>query len=215
MIAVAFALCLIGFFLDASLAYGLITDLQWFGYYSTCRDIQFIGFSLLAFGCCPYSRTEIKVATFCLTLCRVAAALINICCIDPSYSPWFIYGTGSVFLLWMAKAKYMGEFETGVSQTGAYHIFFPIHSVWGLLQAIFLFWHPARYESRMVSDGKSIWCINKKQFKKYSVDELNIVQDHAKIYLGRKLTRKETLRLDSLVGRQAYPGVIDCRAFLV
>lgn len=207
-------LILSGLFFDLYSAAAGISIAEWQDIYSTVRDLQFIGFALLAFALCPYSKVEAKALTFFMVLWRIGVALINYFSIDPFYSPVLALFILIIYMAWVLRSLFMGEYNDRPEQPGAYHIFFPIHSYWGLLQSVFLPWHPARYESRMVSDGKNTWAISKKKFVKY--ENLNIDNlDHVKVYLGRKLTDCEISFFDVLVGQPATPGWNDCRKFLL
>ncbi len=210
----AFALIFSGFILDIGCCTGWITEAQWFEHYFTFRDIQTVGFALFAFAICPYSRTELKVAAFSMLIWRVLVLIINIVDMNTVLSWSFIYGSLALYLAWMLKAWLMGEYQRSKPEPGMYKIFFPIHSVWGLLQAVFLPWHPARYESRMISDGKHVWCVNKKEFMKYEVSTPKNL-DHVKVYMGRQMTYEENRTLDNMVGNPVYPGISDCRKLMI
>ncbi len=213
-LACAFVLIFSGFISDIGLSAELITESQWFDNYHTFMDLQYIGFALLAFLVCPYSRTELKVSTFFLVLWRVLVFGINLFEVSGGYTAFTLSAMSALYIIWFLKAWLMGEYQRSKPQPGMYKIFFPIHSVWGLLQAVFLPWHPARYESRMISDGKHVWCVNKKEFMKYEVSTLKNL-DHVKVYMGRQMTYEENRTLDNMVGNPVYPGISDCRKLMI
>jgi len=216
MLGCAFAIIFSGYILDIGYYAGWLTEAHWCSLFLHARDIQTIGFALLAFLVCPYNRTELKASTFFLVLWRVLVFGINCFDIGQGHTLLSLLLLSAVYLTWFLKAWLMGEYKHSNKQPGAYYIFFPVHSVWGLLQSVFLPWHPARYESRMVSDGKSTWLVNKKKFVKYENEMLNIDKlDHVKVYLGRTLTTNEIMRLDIFDGSKAMPGWKDCREFLI
>lgn len=216
MLGFAFAIMFSGYILDIGYYAEWLTEAQWCNLFLYARDIQTIGFALLAFLVCPYKRTELKVATFFLILWRVIVFGINCFDIGQGHTLLSLLSMSSVYLVWFIKACQMREYKRSKRQPGAYYIFFPVHSIWGLLQSVFLPWHPARYESRMISDGKRTWCVNKKEFVQYDNDKLNIEHlDHVKVYLGRLLSTGELMRLDLLQGSTVIPGWRDCREFLI
>ena len=178
------------------------------------RDIQAIGLALLAFLVCPYDRTELKVSTFFLVLWRVLVFWINCFDIGQGHTAIILSSMSAVYLLWFLKAWLMGEYQHSKKEPGMYKIFFPIHSIWGLIQAVFFPWHPARYESRMISDGKHVWCVNKKEFMKYEASAFKNL-DHVKVYMGREMTAGEHVILDGMVGDNAIPGIRDCRKLMI
>lgn len=210
----AIALIFSGYLLDGGLLLEVIKQTTVDNLFFHFRDIQAIGMMLLAFLVCPYKRTELKVATFFLILWRILVFGINCFDVGQGYTLCSLLSLSAVYLAWPIKSWWMGEYKHSKPQPGAYHIFFPVHSIWGLLQSVFLPWHPARYESRMISDGNMTWCVNKKEFVKY--EKLNLGKlDHVKVYLGRPLNKTEIIRLNALIGANVIPGWKDCREFIL
>lgn len=215
-------LLIIGCMILSSVAfdsYNVLFDMDletWQDAYAYIHDIQFVGFSFLSFYLCPYSKTEAKALTFFLSIWRIIVLFINAFAWSPQISPVFILIATLIYSIWMLRAVCMAEFKTNDSGVGAYYILFPIHTFWGLLQSVFLPWRPARYESRMISDGEYTWGVNRKEFVKYKNDELKIKNlDYVKVYTGKSLTKYQENKFNKLVGMKAIPGFRDCRNLMV
>lgn len=191
-----------------------LTEAQWCSMFFYARDVQSVGLSLFAFLICPYSRTELKVSAFFLVLWRVLVFGINLFDVGQGYTAFTLSSMSAIYIVWFLKSWLMGEYGNSKKQPGMYKIFFPIHSIWGLLQAVFLPWHPARYESRMISDGEYVWCVNNRKFSKY---ETGIIKnlDHVKVYMGRDMKATERAILNGMVGSKAMPPFRDCRKLMV
>lgn len=211
-----FSLILNGVIGDIVLAPLNVSVEYWQIWYSIARDIQFVGFALLAFNICPYDRVELKAATFFLVLWRVFVAIINIFEWPVFMSPVFVCALTAIYLTWLGKMAMMGEIEQEEDQPGAYYFMMPIHSIWGLLKAVFIIWWPARYESIVVVDRNVLWAVHNNRFISKHVDNTNISKRKGvKVYLGRDLYRHERVELNNYVGKLAIPGIRDCRGLKV
>lgn len=189
-----------------------LNEAQWQLAYSTIRDLQFVGFAMFAFELCPFKRVELKVMAFLIVWWRVFVTCINALNLSSDYSPWFVIIVGGVYLLWLGKTWGMEELEDQEEQDGAYYFLMPIHSVWGLLKAIFIPWRHARYESIVLVQGDLIWAVNNKAFVVRSTYDTDLSQrDGVRRYIGRDLTTQELVKLNSMVGKRAIPGIRDCR----
>jgi hypothetical protein len=213
---IAFSMILCGFGLDV---WELIKPLDvdvWQGWYSIARDVQFIGFSLLAFMVCPYVKVRLKVATFFMCLWRSLVCFVNLAGIEPRYPTVVVVAMVLVYLTWLVKTGMMETLEQGEPKEGAYIFYMPIHSVWGLLKAVFVFWRGARYESIVIVQGEKLWAVNGKRFVTKLINKTNLDQrEGVKVYLGRYLTIAEVACLAQLVGKRAVPGLRDCRKLRV
>lgn len=213
---IAFSMILCGLGLDTL---DLIFDLpieDWQPWYSTLRDIQLVGFSLLAYWVCPFVKIRLKVATFFMCLWKVFACLVNLIGIGPGYPTIAIVSMVALYLTWLVKTGMMETLEQGEPLEGAYIFYMPIHSVWGILKAIFVFWRGARYESIVIVQGEKLWAVNGKRFVTKLVGETDLDErEGVKVYLGRMLTISEVAALAKLVGKRAVPGLRDCRRLRV
>lgn len=213
---IAFSMILCGIGLDV---WELIKPLDvdvWQEWYSIVRDVQFIGFSLLAYFVCPYEKVRLKVATFFMCLWRFLVCFVNLAGFDPKYPTALVVAMVLVYLTWLVKTGMMETLEQGEPKEGAYIFYMPIHSVWGLLKAVFVFWRGARYESIVIVQGEKLWAVNGKRFITKLVKDTNLNErEGVKVYLGRVLTIAEVSCLVQLVGKRAIPGLRDCRKLMV
>lgn len=215
-ISIAFLMILSGIWLDVSDAIFTMPFEVWQGWYSIVRDIQFVGFSLLAFELCPYNGVEIKMATFFMLLWRVVVFGANALETDPGKAIWSVAVLTVVYLSWMARAILMGHIDEEEEKPGAYMFLMPIHSGWGLLKAIFMPWEMARYESVVMVDDGTAWFVHRWKFTQKHVCDTNLIdRQGVKRYLGRPLNGFEKMRLVKLVGTRAIPGLRDCRKFKI
>ena len=213
---IAFSMILCGLGLDVWELIKPINVDVWQGWYSIVRDVQFIGFSLLAYLVCPYGKVRAKVATFFICFCRFLVCGVNLAGFDPRYPTIVVISMVLVYLTWLVKTGMMENMEQGEPKEGAYIFYMPIHSVWGLLKAVFVFWRGARYESIVIVQGEKLWAVNGKRFVTKLVKDTNLEErEGVKVYLGRCLTIAEVACLAQLVGKRAVPGIRDCRKLKV
>lgn len=203
-------------FLKWSDSFEELSLVAWQGWYAVTAEAQLVGFALVAFIVCPYSRVELKAASFFMVLWRVFVAVVNLWEMPVFYSPVFLYSMMGVYLVWLSKAVLMGRYDATPEHPGAYYFYMPIHSVWGLLKSVFLPWEMARYESVFVVEGQTMWAVHHGRFVMRSVSETNIEnRQGVKVYLGRGFTAGERLSLNSMIGDKAIPGLRDCRRLKV
>lgn len=208
---IAFSMILCGFGLDVLELLSGLDFYAWQEWYSMARDIQFIGFSLLAYLVCPFAKPRLKVATFFMCLWRVIVCCVNLVGIEPMYPTIVVISMLALYLTWLLKTGMMETLEQGEPKEGAYIFYMPIHSVWGILKAIFVFWRGARYESVVIVQGEKLWTVNGKRFITRLVKDTNLHErEGVKVYLGRMLTIAEVSTLAQLVGKRAVPGLRDC-----
>ncbi len=192
------------------------TSDQWQVVYSSIRDLQFIGFALLAFELCPYKRVEFKVMTFFLIVFRIFVCVANLVHAKVEWSLAFVSAMALVYVIWLSKSAGMTEHEPQEEQEGAYYFLMPIHSMWGILKAVFMPWLHARYESVVLVQGDLIWAVHRRHFVVRSTHNTDLSsRAGVKRYIGRDLTSQELVKLNSMVGKRAIPGVRDCRRLRV
>ncbi len=192
-------------------------DEQWNYFHVLSKDMQIIGFALIAFMLCHYKFLHSKVLLFLSILFKSSVLLINGFYFDRVFSSYTLGFLASIYILLLIRLSFIYNIKNREpNEDEAFYILFPVSSLLGLIQAIFLPWHPARYETRMVSDGVFLWSVFQKQFVKSRLEDLNIDRiQGVKVTFGRKLLNTERALLDSRVGKHARPGISDCRKLLV
>lgn len=212
-----FALILSGAFMTVINIFADIPKPLWNTIGCIVLDVKYFGALLLAFYVCPYTNTEVKTATFFLALWSIITALLNIMCVKNSWSVCIVCAFSLIWIFWMIRFANLKTIESKEpKENEAYYIVLPIKTIWGLIQAVFLPWHPARYETRMIVDGLFIYSIHRSEFSKRYITETNMNKlKGVKIPLGRQLTQKEKDYFNSLTGKTFIPGYRDCRKFLV
>lgn len=146
---------------------------------------------------------------------RYLVMLINVTSISSQVNTYGMLALASLYLIWLYRMR-LPEMESREPMDGeAFYVFRAISTPKGLFQAVFLPWYPARYETRMVSDGEWIWHIHHGIFTKRRVEDTDLDRiDCVKAPIGRQLTQAEILRLEVLMGHRARLGK-DCRKLLV
>lgn len=189
---------------------------EWQEWYAVTAEAQLIGFALVSFTICPYSRIKLKAASFFMVLWRVFVAVINYFGISAICSPTFLASMGCFYIAWLSKLALMGTLEQKDEAPGAYYFMMPIHSVWGLLKSVFIPWRMARYESIVAVEGGTMWAVDRGVFVTKRVEDTNISKrEGVKVYLGRNFTSNERLTLNFMVGDKAISGLRDCRRLRV
>lgn len=212
-----FALILSGAFMTTINIFADIPMSLWNTIGYIAMDVKFIGALTLAFYVCPYKLTEVKTATFFLVLWSIITALFNIISVKSTFGIIVVCGFALIWMFWMIRFASLQEIEsTEPDGDEAYYIIMPIKSIWGLMQAVFLPWHPARYETRMIVSGTYIYSIHRRKFSKRYTSQTNMKSlKGVKVPIGRKLTQTEIMYLNSFTGKRFVPGCRDCRKFLV
>lgn len=180
-------------------------------------DMQFLGALIGFFYYVPYKQVRLKTALFFLCVWRTFVLVYNPVAISTEHSIYFIMGCSALYCIWLYRLgnmKKIQDQEPPINE--AYYVLSPINSYRGLLQAVFLPWHPARYETRILVDGNYVYSINKFKFNRSSIQETDIdIYNGVRKPIGRRLTKAELIKLNSIVGKPAITGLRDCRKFLV
>ncbi len=194
-----------------------LPDAQWSYLYNQSKELQIIGAVLIAFTLCQYKFLHTKVLLFLAILFKTMTLIINGLYFDRVFSSFTLGIIVIIYLLLVFRFFFIYNIKERTPKPGdAFYILFPVSSFWGLMQAVFLPWHPARYETRMVCDGEFLWSVFQKQFIRTKVDDLNLDKiQGVRVSWGRKLLDTERALLDSRVGKKAQPGINDCRKLLV
>lgn len=210
----AVTLILSGLFLD-------FLDLKdWDFWYLTMADIRTIGYALLTYTLCPYGFTRVKMFAVVCVFWSVTAFIVNLSPLGPERYGTIISIFFCIFLIWLWRVFFsykIPEFEFDNDPEWAYYYLIPIHSALGLIQALFFWWRPAYYESRVLIDPSSGcgWLVHNGQFKRVSTRCLVSRIKGVRVSLERRLTPDEISNLEDLVGKPAIPGIRDCRRFLM
>ncbi len=194
-----------------------LSDDTWAYWFLINKDLQIIGFAIIAYTFISFQYIRTKAIFLLLLLWKLSVLNINLFQVDRVYSLYTI-GTLSVFyILWIiriALSRKIQDKEPGKNE--AHYIFLPVFTIWGLLQALFLPWHPALYEARMISDGHSIWSVYKKYFTVTGIEFAEIDYNKAiRIPMGQYLTEKHYKKLNALIGQRCIAGLKDCRKLLI
>lgn len=218
LIVIGFILAMSGFLFDIFDIYiyripeQLFIDLQ-----ILIKDIKFVGISLVTAASCSYKLIKTKVLSFLFCIWSLSVTIIHGFMFDKELSIFFACIFQAIYLLWFFRLLLMKNIKSEVPEIGqAFYVWQPINSFWGILQAVFLFWYPARYETRIISDGQYVWSVHHNTFQKDHITEtdINFIKG-VRIPLGRKLKDSERNKLNSLVGKRAIFGYRDCRKLLV
>lgn len=182
-----------------------------------CKNIQILGVSILGCMFVPYSRIIPKTTLFMIATWRTIVIVINVVGMNPVLSPITVALMNSFYAAWLIRIVTMGKIESDKIVNGeAYYWLRPIHSIWGLIQAVTLPWHPPLYETRIMVQGSSVWLVYHGVFTKREISKTDLlIRKGTKVSLGRPLTWGEVERLDSLVGKKSIPGIRDCREFII
>lgn len=216
MIVLSLILIFLGCMLDAADLCVEINDTTWEYLYTLTRDLRLLGFILWGLHLCPYKRVNSKVGLFLFAIFQVVVFLINTFFFDKELSVLTVIFLNTVYIIWCLRVKLMREIPSTPSPDSAYYILIPINSIKGLLQAVFLPWHPARYETRMICDGPYVWSVYRGVFRKQAISQTNIKKlKGVKVSLNRRLTDKELLKLNRLDGKRTRLFFSDCRKLLV
>ncbi len=205
-----------GFVLDFIDYKYTIPDYWWEQAAVIIKDIQIFGYSLVAWFFCQYKHLHAKVIMFLLCIWKFAVLLINIFLFYKEFSILTVLVLNAFYIVWCIRLLALRKIKTKEPKEGeAYFIFTDIKSLKGLLQAVFLPWHPPRYESRMICSHGKIYLVHHGEFIKTNIEDTNLKSTKGvKISLGRKLLKSEEDYLNSLIGKRMIPGIRDCRNFL-
>ena len=203
--------------LDISDKYLDIPDSLWGQLLIVSKDLQILGGMILANLFCSYKNIHMKAITFLLCWMRLFVVIINGAMLGKEMSVMSFYAISSIYLIWTARLLYLKKIKSrDPIDDEAFYIFIPINSYRGLFQAVFMPWHPARYETRMICYGGYVWSVHHGIFTKTPIKATDIDKSNGvKIPLGRRLTTDEIIKLDLLEGKKSILGIRDCRKFLI
>lgn len=193
----------------------IIPDIIWDQAIIISKDLQILGYALVALYICTYERIRLKVLLFLLCVWKFIVLIINIFLFYKELSMLTVVFLNAVYIVWLIRLTRLRKIKNKEPKgKEAYFIFSEINSAKGLLQAVFLPWHPARYETRMVCYNDQVWSIYRRKFSKNVIDLTVMNMNYVKIPIGRKLLESEQIYLDNLIGKSIIPGIRDCRKFL-
>lgn len=178
------------------------------------KDLKILGLSIIAYKFCSYKKIEIKALLFFLCLSQYLTLIINQM-FSEQMTPVDAYIFMGFYTVWVLRLRFMRKIEDRHPGNHAFYILYPVSTIKGLLQAVFLPWHCPRYETRMISDGTSVWLIDKGVFVRKSLAKTKFDVRGVRVPLGRFLTGEEHALLNGYVGGKAIPGLFDCRKFLI
>ena len=203
--------------LDLSDKYLDIPDALWGQLLIVSKDLQIFGGMVLANLFCSYKNIHMKAITFLLCWMRLFVVVINAAMLGKEMSVISFYALTAVYLIWVARLLHLKKIKSQEPVGDeAYYVFTPISTYWGLFQAVFMPWYPARYETRMICNAGYIWSVHHGIFTKTLIKATDIDKSRGvKIPLGRKLNTDEMMALYLLEGKKAIPGIRDCRKFLI
>ena len=192
-------------------------DAIWNYFHITIKDSQIITFATIAFLLTPYKYIHTKILLFFCVLFKMSILVVNVFAFDRALPSYFVLFLSLLYFYVVLRSSFIYRIRESKPKPGeAFYILLPVSSFWGLLQAIFIPWHPARYETRMTSDGNYVWSVHEGEFKKNLVENTNLDKLQGVIVsLGRPLRDTEYAILDGKVGKRAIRGVHDCRDLLV
>lgn len=190
---------------------------SWLKLFNLSKDAQIFGALLLAHIYIQYKHIHLKVLTFFLCVWRIIVTGINATDLNTVINIYFIIGLSLIYYTWVYRLGHLKEINsTKPDHNEAYYIFLPINSIKGLLQAVFIPWQPARYETRLIVDGDFVYSVYRNKFSKKPKSKTDFDKlGGITIPLNRRLTFTERTKLDGLVGKRAIPGIRDCRRLLV
>lgn len=215
MIYIAISLIFSGILLEvANLALNM-SDALWFLLFDICKDAQILGAVTTACILCDYTCLRLKCTLYLLCVWRVIVLIVNATPVHEYTNIYIMVTLTIIYLLCLYRMR-LPEITSKDPGDEAYNILLPINSYKGLFQAVFLFWHPARYETRAICDGNYIWSINNGYFVRRSLDIRHTDPiPGVKVPLGRRLNSQEISTLNNLAGSKAMTGIRDCRKFLI
>lgn len=205
-----------GVFLDMYDSFCTIDDAYWFDCLLISSNIKMLGALLALFVVCDYSKIRTKVLSFHLLIWQIVVIIYNSGLLFDNINTTTIFLLTFLYMFWVLRLSLMPHIKDSEPKfNSAYYILYPINSIKGIMQAIFIPWHSPRYETRMISDGIYVWYISNGVFKKRPLHTINLPANGVKYPIDKILTYKKRSDLDSLVGKRAIPGIIDCRKFLI
>lgn len=207
-----------GFAVDITDAIFLqLTEQTWEYLYTLSRDLRLFGILLIAFKVCSYKNLHWKTFIFFMIIFQAIVIVINSTYLHKELNNITLLILNIFYITWLIKLRCMKKFIDKIPEPGqAYYILRPISSVLGLMQSVFIPWHPARYESRLIVNGVYVWSIHRRTFLKKHIKYTNIKElKGVRRPIKKPLTKQNIKKLDSLCGKKLIIGIRDCRNLLV
>ncbi len=194
---------------------------QWTEIHCFLKDLQAVGYSLLAFTLCSYSNIKIKTFTFMLILWRMLVVPLNLLDL---YYPAIVLPVYAVYIIFLYRIYTLDDwppvflnsqnYQYIENTTKSFNVLLPISTFRGLLQILFTRSSP-KYETRLLISGNHIYSVQKSRFVKQDYDH-KIIQDlmekaGARIKLLGLFTPDDRLKYDKLLGKRTFTGIRDCR----
>ena len=149
----------------------------------------------------PYERREWKAAFFLLGICHALSGF--------GFDP-FVWSYAALIF---GHVLIMPRVEIAPPQPGhAALVRVPIHTWQGLVQACFMPWRFARYETRAIVQDDQIWMIRRGYFIHRKEGGRTVLDKGDPVTLRRPLSERQLERLQKLVGKRKIPGIRDCSA---
>ena len=163
-----------------------------------------------------FSKIQAKAALFVMFLWRFIVFFINILSINASYASIVFCVMLFLFLFFCFRLSIDAQIKAAEkTYIGAFYVLVPIHTYWGLFQKIFMPWHISNYETRVLVNGDSFWCVHRGIFKRLDKKKFQWKDAAIWIPLGRELTKEEIDIANSYVGKTCIYGIRDCRNLMV
>lgn len=212
-VAALFSALLIG-----SAGFGLMCGFRpelWADWGWLARDISNLLCSLVAASAISRrAAPSVRLAVGLLAIWRGAVLVVNAVGLPPSWSDAYAVGTLVTYWVYVLRVLYARRITTAYAGDAESHaIYVPLHSYWGVLQAAFLPWRHPLYESRMLTDGDTVWLVHRGRFISApwgSVRQQVVDSGAAFRPLKKPLSPGAVAALNRLVGRKAVPCVRDC-----
>lgn len=220
--SLAILFILSGSLFDISDLYFNTTLNNWTTIHCALKDLQVLGFALLCFNLCEYSKLKTKAFIFMLVLWRILILFSNILIDEPSaYSIIPLYVIYVIFLYrivtineWPPVFLNKHNFEYIQKTSKSFNVLIPVNTFRGLLQILFTRSSP-KYETRLLVSNDFIYSVQHNKFVKQPYEE-KIVKDlmekaGAKVKLLGFFTDDDRLKYENLLGKRTFTGIRDCR----
>ncbi len=149
----------------------------------------------------PFERREWKAAFFLLGVCHALSGF--------GFDP-FIWSYAALIF---GHVLIMPRVEIAPPMPGhAALVRVPIHTWQGLVQACFMPWRFARYETRAIIQDDQIWLVKRGRFVHCKHGGRSVLDKGDPVTLRRPLSDRQLARLQKLVGKRKIPGIRDCSA---
>lgn len=209
-----------GIMLDS---YDLILNIDhatWLILVNISKDLQIVGFSIISYTLCPFSRLKLKTFLFMMCIWRTFVLIANPLEFYSIYSVSIFY---SIYIYWLLRV-YLVDTSRKIQLTGgsiipllaqeSYNIFVPVSSFRGLLKALFIPFSKAYYETTIIVHKGDMYFVKNNSFvKRQYMDEKvkDLIESGHAYVQSCKPTKKQIKKIDKLVGKKSITGIRDCR----